>query len=121
MQSTGPTGKAVSWETAIILFGMLIPPCLFVKRWLHERPLLAEGHLTIGRVVAQEATGRYNTGSSVTYSYHCADLGEGYTARAADFSKELLEGMPVIVFYNPLDARKHVAMGCAHHELQDAK
>lgn len=118
VQTAVPSGKALSWETAVIVFGVLIPPYLFLKRWFHERPLLAEGHLTIGRVIAQEATGRYNTGSAVTYSYHCAEMGEGYTSSAADFSKELLEGMPVIVFYDPLDARRHVAMGCSHHELR---
>jgi len=117
--SFGDEGVDSFFWFGVLCLLSLIPAVGFVRRWRRERPLLREGEVCLGRVVGQqdEYESKYSRASRVTYSFHVPSMGRNITTAAKDASHSLYEGMPVIVFYDPVDPTNNVALKCSRHEV----
>jgi hypothetical protein len=89
-------------------------------RSFSERKLMRLGEVTTGRIVCQQvvSSGRYAS-NIVFYAFVDATnrpfIGEGSDGT---FTKEMREGDPAIVFYQPLDPRRCVALNCCDLKIK---
>ena len=94
--------------------GLLTTMALVMQRALaRERELLGEGEVVMGRVTKQWTA---RNGSGIRYEFTTAS-GETISRMTTDFARQLLEGMTVPVFYDPLEPKKQVALCAAFYEV----
>jgi hypothetical protein len=118
----GPAGIALDFTGAPYLFIFMIAAMwaltiMYITILLDstKRNLLREGEVTIGRVVCQGRTASAPKQSSISIIYYAfVDNGNrAFIGRGRDYSDNIAEGAPVVVFYEPLDPSQNVALeGC---------
>ena len=95
----------VGWACALIAFPVLPE--------LPNGKLLREGELVVGRVIHQETfSGSRDTWTVIFYAF--ADgANRGFIGKGRDYSDSLAHGAPVVVYYDPLNPERNVAMECS--------
>ncbi len=94
--------------------GLLTAMALVMQRVLaRERELLGEGEVVMGRVIKQWTA---RNGSGIRYEF-TTPSGETISRMTTDFARQLMEGMAVPVFYDPLEPKKQVALCAAFYEV----
>jgi len=105
----GGSDHSGAWSLAVA--GAVV--CFYMLRFVHarlrERRLLAEGATATGYVISQE-TNRYS--QSIAYRFQDAG-GRTFTARCADPSRSLYEGMTTPVFYDPNQPTQSIPLDCS--------
>jgi len=76
-----------------------------------QRALLHTGSYSIGTVIAKEKPGLWSFGKSAIAFEFPVGGHKPMTGRGFDWSGNLTQGKPVIVFYDPSDISRYVALG----------
>ncbi len=100
-----------NWAVFAILFLVI-----FASLWLYElrrelrnRPILANGEFALGRVTSQQDVGGRTRKSKIAYKFTDAH-GRTWTGKGYDTTKAYTENMAVMVFYEPNDPSRNVAL-----------
>jgi len=94
--------------------GVLALMALVMQRAMaRERELLGNGEVVMGRVTKQWAA---RNGSGIQYEFTTSS-GETISRMTTDFSRQLSQGMSVLVFYDPFKPKKQVALCSALYEV----
>jgi hypothetical protein len=94
--------------------GLLALMGLVMQRALaREKELLGNGEVAMGRVTKQWAA---RNGSGIQYEF-TTPSGETISRMTTDSSRQLSHGMSLLVFYNPLEPKKQVALCSALYEV----
>ena len=102
----------VCWVTALIALP-LVPE-------LSNRELLTDGEIAVGRIIYQIEQPGKDRRSAILYAF--ADgRNRGFVGRGFDISNSLGRGAPVIIFYDPLNPNKNVAMECSRFSVKSTQ
>jgi hypothetical protein len=94
--------------------GVLALMALVMQRAMaRERELLGNGEVVLGRVTKQWAA---RNGSGIHYEF-TTPSGETISRMTSDFSRQLSQGMSVLVFYDLFKPKKQVALCSALYEV----
>jgi hypothetical protein len=117
LQPPAARGNSAPPSRALVIalpLGLLTAIALVMQRVLaRERELLGEGEAVMGRVTKQWTA---RNGSGIRYEFTTAS-GETISRMTTDFARQLMEGMTVPVFYDPLEPKKQVALCAAFYEV----
>jgi hypothetical protein len=117
LQPPAARGNSAPPSRALVIalpLGLLTAIALVMQRVLaRERELLGEGEVAMGRVIKQWTA---RNGSGIRYEFTTAS-GETISRMTTDFARQLMEGMTVPVFYDPLEPKKQVALCAAFYEV----
>jgi hypothetical protein len=97
-----------------MIFGLPLLPDL------SKRELIRSGEASVGRVIfqAQIGTGR---GSWICTSYAFLDTaGRGFIGQGRSYSDGLGTGAPLVIFYDPLDPKRNIALDCSRIRVKTA-
>jgi len=83
-----------------------------------NRTLLRDGEVTVGRVVYQQTVQPGKDGWSAIFYAFADRRNRGFIGRGQDYSDSLAQGAPVVVFYDPLNPNKNVAMECSRFSVK---
>lgn len=83
-----------------------------------NRTLLRDGEVTVGRVVYQQTVQPGKDGWSAIFYAFADGRNRGFIGRGQDYSDSLAQGAPVVVFYDPLNPNKNVAMECSRFSVK---
>lgn len=116
LRGTSSLSNTMNAKFVIFIFGFgwALWSCgSFFWNRIRERQLFTNGELSRGQVFSQSAI-RY--GSEIIYSYRDAS-GVSFQKRATDFSEKFYEGMPIHIFYDPLNPSKSAALESSLYRL----
>ena len=112
IDTAGPIFILACWATALISLP-LIPE-------LSNRKLLTEGEVALGRVVYQQTVQPGKDSWSAIFYAFADGRNRGFVGRGQDYSDSLAQGAPVVVFYDPLNPNKNLAMECSRFSVKTA-
>lgn len=103
--------KRTHWNIFAVSFLLLL---LFIwlaqiRRELRNYSLLTDGDVALGRVTSQRTSGGKNKRSVITYEF-ADSVGRTWNGKGDDSTKKYIENMAVIVFYDPYEPDKNVAV-----------
>lgn len=102
---------------AVSLFVMLAISAEILRE-LRNRSLLTMGACSAGNVTSQRwIKSRRSRRSEITYVFPVGD-GKPMRGSATDLTGEYVENMPVLVFYDPDDISRNVAICCTRWRLR---
>jgi hypothetical protein len=111
-KNIAPQRLALVYALPVGLAGVL---AVLMKRGLaHERRLLAEGELALGRVTRQWSS---RNGNGIRYEF-ATQAGETISRSATDYSRQFYEGMSVPVFYETQQPKKQIALCGSFYEIE---
>jgi len=80
---------------------------------LRDAKLIRDGEVSVGRVVLQEYFTLKSSSASLLHYAFVDSVGRGVLGEGRDRSGNIGDGAPLVVFYDPLDPNRNVALDCS--------
>ena len=101
----------------VLSFGLVALIAFVMQRSLdRQRQLLAEGELAMARVTKQWIA---RNGNGIRYEF-TTPAGEAFSRMTIDSARQLLVGMSALIFYNPQQPKRQVALCASFYEIMSS-
>jgi hypothetical protein len=94
----------------IWMVGVPLMLASFARDLIIHKKLLAEGEVTVGRIIEMRLVGRHHR-HRIQYSF-VDRMGRSFTGKSEDYSRELSEGSGAVVIYDPTNPAKRSVPLC---------
>lgn len=109
---------AIVMALLVLLWPTVILSCVALPDFSKSR-LLRFGDVTVGRVVWQRRIDRGRNGSVSVVFYAFVDkANRPYIGQGQDYTDNIGQGAPIVVFYDPLDPDRNIGLECCRSTIR---